>query len=84
MFLNQPHIQPKPAKIVKHNEVAVCVLLSMLFAIADVMEKKSGEIKMHKEEKIKKDIQENLLVDGQRIGEDVLPTVAHITYLKNK
>jgi hypothetical protein len=44
MFLNQPHIHPKPEKIVKHNVVAVCVLLSMLFAIADVMEKKSGRI----------------------------------------
>lgn len=30
--------------------------------------KNLAEYKMHKEEKIKKDIQENLLVDGQRIG----------------
>jgi hypothetical protein len=45
--------------------------------------KNVAEYKMNKEEKIKKGIQEYLLVDGQRIG-DMLPTLAHMTDLKNK
>jgi hypothetical protein len=45
--------------------------------------KNVAEYKMNKEEKIKKSIQEYLLVEGQRIG-DMLPTLAHMTDLKNK